>query len=172
MDIESLVKLAQKGDDNAFYEAISLNKEKMYVTAFSYVGNKEDALDIVQESVYKAYTSLKRLKEPKLFNTWITRIIINCSIDHIRKNKKVIYVEHEQLLNQMGAKEENHAEKIDLQNAINTLNEKHKSVIILKYFHQLTLTEVAEILEIPLGTVKTYLNKALKELRIELREEM
>lgn len=98
MDIENLVRLAQKGEDNAFYELISLNKEKMYVTAYAYVNNKEDALDIVQESVYKAYTSIKKLKEPKFFNTWITRIVINCSIDLVRKNKKLKVSKEEELM--------------------------------------------------------------------------
>lgn len=170
MDIENLVRLAQKGEDNAFYELISLNKEKMYVTAYAYVNNKEDALDIVQESVYKAYTSIKKLKEPKFFNTWITRIVINCSIDLVRKNKKLKVSKEEELMINGAYLEDLKEEKIDLREAINCLDEKYKAVVILKYFHQLTLVEVADTLEMPLGTVKTYLNKALKALRIELRE--
>ena len=170
MDIENLVKLAQKDEDNAFYELISLNKEKMYVTAYAYVNNKEDALDIVQESVYKAYTSIKKLKEPKFFNTWITRIVINCSIDLVRKNKKLKISKEEELMINGAYLEDLKEEKIDLREAISCLDEKFKAVVILKYFHQLTLVEVADTLGMPLGTVKTYLNKALKALRIELRE--
>ncbi|MBU5593403.1 sigma-70 family RNA polymerase sigma factor [Clostridium sp. MSJ-4] len=170
MDIENLVKLAQKDEDNAFYELISLNKEKMYVTAYAYVNNKEDALDIVQESVYKAYTSIKKLKEPKFFNTWITRIVINCSIDLVRKNKKLKISKEEELMINGAYLGDLKEEKIDLREAISCLDEKFKAVVILKYFHQLTLVEVADTLGMPLGTVKTYLNKALKALRIELRE--
>ncbi|WP_032123279.1 sigma-70 family RNA polymerase sigma factor [Clostridium amazonitimonense] len=170
MDIENLVKLAQKDEDNAFYELISLNKEKMYVTAYAYVNNKEDALDIVQESVYKAYTSIKKLKEPKFFNTWITRIVINCSIDLVRKNKKLKVSKEEELMINGAYLEDLKEEEIDLREAINCLDEKFKAVVILKYFHQLTLVEVADTLGMPIGTVKTYLNKALKALRIELRE--
>lgn len=169
MNLGEKVKKAQKGDDNAFYELISEKKEVLYKLAYTYVKNKDDALDIIQETVYKAYMSIGKLKEPKFFNTYITRILINCALDLIKKNKNLVYTEllSENNLSTPLAMEKN----LDLHDAIDKLNEKYKTIIILKYFQDFTLSEISEILQCPIGTVKTNLHKALKELRIQLYEE-
>lgn len=169
MNLEEKVKKAQKGDDNAFYELISEKKEVLYKLAYTYVKNKEDALDIIQETVYKAYMSIGKLKEAKFFNTYITRILINCALDLIKKNKNLVYTEplSENNVSTPLVMEKN----LDLHDAVDKLNEKYKTIIILKYFQGFTLSEISEILQYPIGTVKTNLHKALKELRIQLYEE-
>lgn len=169
MDLDEKVHMAQRGDDNAFYELIQQRKEILYKTAFTYVKNKEDALDIVHETVYKAYISIKRLKEPKFFSTWVMRILINCSLDYIKKNKKIITL-NKDMEKKDCLENYNNEEILDLHKAVSKLEEKYKTIVILKYFQDLTLTEISEVLECPIGTVKTNLHKALKELRIDLRE--
>ena len=171
MEFEEKVIKAIKGDENAFYELVNERKEQMYRTAFTYAKNKEDALDIVSETVYKAYLSIKKLKEPRFFNTWLTRILINCSLDYIRKNKKVLSFEEYSTADE-GIEDKNKEEIIDLHNALGKLNESCKSVVILKYFQDLTISEVAEVLQCPIGTIKTNLHKALNQLRINLKEEV
>jgi len=171
VEFEEKVIKAIKGDENAFYELVNERKEQMYRTAFTYVKNKEDALDIVSETVYKAFLSIKKLKEPRFFNTWITRILINCSLDYIKKNKKVVSFEEYSIADE-GIEDKNKEEVIDLHNALGQLNESCKTVVILKYFQDLTLSEVAEILQCPIGTIKTNLHKALNQLRINLKEEV
>lgn len=168
--MEEKVRLAICGDEEAFTYLISSKKEQLYRTAFAYVKNKEDALDIIQETVYKAYVSIDKLKEPKYFNTWITKILINTSITFMKKNNKIIYLEDE--LNYVIDVENNQDEKLDLLHAIDKLEEKIKRVIILKYLNDLTISDVAKILEIPEGTAKTYLNKGLSKLKIHLGEEL
>lgn len=168
--MEDKVRLAICGDEEAFTYLISSKKEQLYRTAFAYVKNKEDALDIIQETVYKAYVSIDKLREPKYFNTWITKILINTSITFMKKNNKIIYLEDE--LNYFIDVENNQDEKLDLLNAIDKLEEKIKRVIILKYLNDLTISDVAKILEIPEGTAKTYLNKGLSKLKIYLGEEL
>lgn len=168
--MEEKVRLAIYGDEEAFTYLIDSKKEQLYRTAFAYVKNKEDALDIIQETVYKAYISIGKLKEPKYFNTWITKILINTSITFMKRNSKIIYVEDE--LNNITTLEKNHDEKLDLLHAIDKLEEKIKRVIILKYLNDLTISDVANILEIPEGTAKTYLNKGLSKLKNYLGEEL
>ena len=169
LELEEKIIKAKKGDDNAFYELISERKDILYKTAFTYVKNKEDALDILNETVYRAFISIKKLKEPRFFNTWITRILINCALDTIRKDKKVLHLD-----DQVGIESKPNAlaqeEVFDLYTAVDRLNEKCKTVVILKYFQDMTLAEIAEVLQCPLGTVKTNLYKALHELRINLEE--
>jgi RNA polymerase sigma-70 factor (ECF subfamily) len=171
VDTNGKIKLAQKGDDDAFYELLSQRKSQLYKTAYAYVKNKEEAMDIVSETVYKAYISIKKLKEPSLFNTWITRILINTSLDYIKKNSRVVSLEENDNYDTLKISLE-HDGIIDLKLAVDKLNGKYKTIVILKYFQDLTLVEIAKILQCPLGTVKTMLYKALGELRLDLKEEL
>lgn len=165
MEIKDKVKKAIRGDDEAFEYIINNCKERLYRTAFAYVKNEEQALDIVQETVYKAYVSIEKLKNPEYFNTWITRILINNALTVIKKNSKVVYLDNNELINNIIANEANSDEKIYIWQALEQLELKHREVIILKYFDDLTVTEIARVLDCPVGTVKTYLNKGLKKLR-------
>jgi len=169
LELEEKIIKAKKGDDNAFYELISERKEMLYKTAFTYVKNKEDALDILNETVYRAFISIKRLKEPEFFNTWLTRILINCALDTLRKDKKVLQLDEQAGIANLSstlAQED----VFDLNIAVDSLKEKYKTIVILKYFQDMTLAEISEVLQCPLGTVKTNLYKALKELKINLEE--
>jgi RNA polymerase sigma-70 factor (ECF subfamily) len=162
--------LLNKGlDKTEFCSLVEQKKDNLYRIAFMYVKNQEDALDIVHEAVYKAYISLDKLKDSTYFNTWLTRIVINCSLNHIRKNKKALNFQEYSFW--PAPKEENKEEFMDLYEAVDNLNGKYKTVIILKYFEDLTISSIAEIMDCPLNTVKTYLHKALKLLRIQLKEE-
>jgi RNA polymerase sigma-70 factor (ECF subfamily) len=168
MDISELVRKAKKGDNAAFAELIQSSQEKLYRIAYSYVRNKDDALDIVSESVYKAFVNLESLKNPSYFNTWIIRIAINQSINFINKGRKVMLKENIELNAAKNTPEPDEA--FDLHTAMDRLDENQKAVIILKYFEDLTIAQVAEIMNRPVGTIKTYLHGALKNLRLELKE--
>lgn len=171
MDTNGKIKLAQKGDDNAFYELLSERKGQLYKTAFAYVKNKEDALDIVSDTVYKAYISIKNLKEPNFFNTWLTRILINNSLDYINKKGRALPLK-ENVNSDTRIISKDDEQIIDLKVAVDKLSGKYKTIVILKYFQDMTLVEIAKILQCPLGTVKTNLHKALGELRLDLKEEL
>lgn len=173
MEITEKVQLARKGDDNAFYELISERKNQLYKTAYAYVKNKEDALDIVSETVYKAYISIKNLKNPQFFNTWLTRILINTSMDFVKKNSRIVHFEENLYSKGKDTETEDKDEGfIDLRQSVDKLHTRYKTIVILKYFQDMTLGEIAEVLKCPLGTVKTHLHKALKELRLDLKEEL
>ncbi len=88
VEIAYLVKQAKKGNDEAFEQLIASVRQKLYRTAYSYVRNEQDALDLYQETIYEAYLSMEKLKNPEKFSSWITRIIIFKSIDFIRKASK------------------------------------------------------------------------------------
>ncbi|HHY82979.1 MAG TPA: sigma-70 family RNA polymerase sigma factor [Clostridiales bacterium] len=171
MDINSLVYRAKKGDGSAYWELIEPKKENLYRIAFCYVKNEEDALDIVSETIYRGLLSIGKLKIPEYFYTWLTRILINCAINHLKKVKPLSSTERE-IPDSTVTEELDRAQVMDLYQAIDQLDSKHKSVIILKYIEDLTLAQTAEILNMPVGTVKTYLNRALKKLKLDLREVM
>lgn len=143
------------------------NKEKYYRVAYSYVKNADDALDIMQESIYKAVAHVDSLQDINYINTWFYRIIVNTSIDFLRKQKKVIPVDNEVLASFVSETNDEY-ENFDLQKAMDDLPEKYKSVVVLRYFEDLKIEEIAEILNENTNTIKTRLYKALKLLRIKM----
>lgn len=150
-------------------ENVIENKEKYYRLAFSYVKNADDALDIVQESIYKAFSSMGNIENPEYVKTWFYRIVVNTSIDFLRKNKKVTVMEADILEGCIKGMEDNY-EDIDLHKAIDTLSPDYKSIITLRYFEDLKIEEVAQILNENINTVKTRLYRALKILKIQMKE--
>ena len=163
-----LVKEAQQGNDNAFLKLFQEYENDIYRTAFVYVKNQEDALDVVQETAYRAFKSIKNLKEPKYLKTWIIKIAISCSIDLLRKQKKVVELKPE-VEKELSSKDEKDLSlSMTLDDLIQLLNETEKKVIILRYYFDFTIKEVSETLNIPLGTAKTILYRGLNKLRKEL----
>ena len=168
----NLVKRARNGDEDAFLELFQKYEEEIYRTAFIYVKNQNDALDAVQETAYRSFKSIKNLREPKFFKTWLIRITISCSLDILRKRKKVILLnpEFEECISD-DSEDANDVTILEMtiQDLIEGLNENEKSIIILRFYQDLTIREVSETLNIPLGTAKTVLYRALKKLRKNLK---
>lgn len=164
-----LVQRAKAGDEAALEELLILHTEQLYRTAYLYVGNREDALDVVQETSYKAYVGLKKLKEVEYFSTWLIRILIRTSYECIRKKKKISFVEEEnvQVLNEA----DRNLSNSELLKVVQQLRKKYRDVILLHYFQELTVKEVSQVLVIPEGTVKTYLFRGRKQLKKILKGE-
>lgn len=150
-------------------EYVIENKEKHYRIAYSYVKNADDALDIVQESIIKAMVSLNNLKNRQYMKTWFYRILINCSLDFIRKQKKIITVDNEILYSYANEFNDTYAD-IDLHRALDELPDIYRSIIILRFFEDLKIEEIAEILNENVNTVKTKLYKSLDKLRIKMND--
>jgi len=166
INIDKLVKKAQKGNDKAFLKLFKSYEEELYRIAYVYVKKKDDALDVIQETAYRSFKNIKSLKNPEYFKTWLIRITINCAIDHIRKNKKVVHLteEYEEFI---GDYDEDIPLKLTINELLEKLNTDEKSIIILKYYNGYTFKQISEILDIPLGTAKSILYRALKKLRYE-----
>lgn len=168
MNVEQKVLMAKRGDQTAFTELILEKKSSLYRIAYSYTRNREDAFDVVSDAVYKAYLSLNKLNEPSQFYTWLTRILINCALNLRKANGRLVLID-KALSRETDAREDQDA-LIDLYQAIDTLGEPEKTIIILKYLEDMTIEQVAAVMNSPVGTIKTRLNRALQELRLELKE--
>ncbi|BBI31030.1 DNA-directed RNA polymerase sigma-70 factor [Cohnella abietis] len=162
---------ARKGDEKAFIELFQQYEEDIYRTAYVYLRNQEDALDVVQETAYRSFKSIATLAEPQYFKTWLIRISISCSIDLLRKRKNVLQFKPEYHELMTSGEEENIPLSLSLKDLIDSLDEEEKSVIILRFYHDYTIRETTEIMEIPLGTGKTILYRALSKLRKKAKEE-
>ncbi|WP_374017449.1 sigma-70 family RNA polymerase sigma factor [Paenibacillus thiaminolyticus] len=152
------------------YTLIEENKERLYRLAFSFVRNREEALDIVQETVYKAIISVDKLRHTQFLKAWLFRIAINCAHDALRKAKRVVTMEGDVLDAMVEVSESNREEIVDVRQAMERLDPKYKKVIILKFFEDMTLADVAEVLELPVSTVKSRLYRGLQKLKIDLEE--
>lgn len=149
-------------------EYIKENQDKLYKVAYTYTKDKDLSLDVVQESITKALEHIGSLKHEEYVKTWFYRILINESIKSSRKNKKL--EEYEQLDNVATDKkyDEELIESIDIYKNIQKLNEKLKTVIILRFFENLKIEEIAYITKTNVSTVKSRLYKGMEELKKSL----
>lgn len=144
------------------------NQERFYRLAFSYVKNREAALDLVQDAVVKAITNLGSLKKPEYMKTWFYRILVNECLMYLRKNRILYLPNLEEQFEQPYT--QRHFEDLELYEAVGSLDPVLKTVVILRFFEDLKLDDIARITGTNLSTVKSRLYKALRVLRVSIEE--
>lgn len=167
-DIIELVYKAQNGNDEAFLTLFQEYEKDIYRMAYLYVKNKHDALDIVQETAYRSFKKINTLKNPKVFKAWLIKIAVSCATDMLREKKKVTFLNPE-YADFTGASDEDIPLALSLQDLIESLNEKEKNIVFLKYYYGYTFSEISEIEGSPSGTIKSVLYRALAKLRKQVR---
>ena len=149
-----------------FENYINENIDAAYRFAFTYAKNKEDAEDILNESVVKALRSINSLRDPEKIKPWFYRIIANIALTHIKSRQKIVYLEYEDMENLDSVTDD--YSNLNFNELIEKLDPKYKSIIVLRFFENMTIQEVASVLDLNENTVKTRLYKALKMLRVEI----
>ena len=139
------------------------NYESYYRLAFSYVHQEADAMDIVQEGACKAMAKARSLREERFAGTWVYRIMINTAKDYLKKYER----ERGTLRLDMAAPEKSGVD-LELREAVDRLPMQEKTLIILRFYEDKPLAEIAEILQENLNTVKSRLYRTLEKLRREL----
>lgn len=167
--IAKLTKKAIRGHAESYGTLIEHYKEYLYKTAMLSTKNEDIALDVVGDCILKGFQSIRSLKKAKYFKTWITRILYNAINDYYRKELGGDNIENVTIA--MPEEAVSSEEKMDLYQAIDLLSEKYRTVIILKYFDELKVSEIAYVMDIPVGSVKAYLSRAREELKHLLMEE-
>nr|MBK5235895.1 RNA polymerase sigma factor [Clostridium sp.] len=166
-----------KMEEAEFLQLLDGRLKMLYKIAYSYFKDENYATDAVQDAVVTAYKNIYKLKDKEKFNSWITTILVNRCREILRRNKIINFQPYDakvidiRLLNEgkYTTDYEKVENKIYLINLLNKIDEKYKDVIRLKYFGDYKLVEISTILDIPLGTVKSRLNFAIKKLK-ELSE--
>ena len=153
-------------------EEIILKKYNQYYRlAYSYVHNEADAGDIVQNGAYKALRNGHTLKKVEYAETWVYRIMLNECIRCVKQFRHLSYEAiQEENGTEAGYKEDDY-ENIDLQRALDALQDRDKAIIILRYFEDKKLEEIAEILEENVNTIKSRLYRSIKKMRAALSDE-
>ena len=153
-------------DQTEFAARTEALRDRLYHTAWLYLGSEADALEAVDEAVYQALRALGKLRQPEFFETWLTRILINECHRELRRRKRL--AGEEALPDTAGP---DAYDDLPLKEAIRRLPEDLRAVVILRFFTGYTQAETARALEIPQGTVATRQRRALELLRLELGEE-
>lgn len=181
MNEQTVIQLAQEGNREAFRQLFEDNKNKIFSLAYQYTKNAEDAEDILQETFIKAHHSLNkfRIQEETNFSSWLYRIGINCSIDHLRKNKikKNSYFDANNL--QSGPPDNDHSNpeysghlkevRKSLEQILNKLPTRQRMVFILRHYQQLNVKEIAEYMKCSEGSVKKQLFRAFSVIKKHFR---
>lgn len=153
-------------DQKTFAARLEPLRMRLYKTALLYLDNESQAVDAVDEAVYKGLRSCRSLRQPEYFETWLTRILINVCYDQLRRQKRFVPLEE---LSETAVED---FDALPLKEALRRLPKELRDVVILRFFADCTLAETADILGISPGTAATRQRKALQLLRLELREEV
>ena len=151
-------------------EYIKKNEEKLYRIAYTYTKNQENALDVVQEAITKSLENISKLRNEEYVKTWFYRILINEAIKASKNTKS--FIDYETITNELSSQsnENELIENIDTFAIIQKLKPKLKTVIILRFFENLKIEEIAYITKTNTNTVKSRLYKAIEDIRKDLEE--
>ncbi len=149
-------------------EYIKENQEKLYRIAYTYTKNQEKALDVVQEAITKSLENINKLRHEEYVKTWFYRILLNEAIKASKNNKTFVDYDSVEKELHINSHENELVEKIDIYETIQKLNEKLKTVIILRFFENLKIEEIAYITKTNSNTVKSRLYKGMEEIKKEI----
>ncbi|GFZ30837.1 RNA polymerase subunit sigma-24 [Clostridium zeae] len=172
--MEKLILKAQKGDSEAFIEAINYILPQLYKIAKTRLNSEEDIGDAIQDTIISAFENISTLKNLEFFKTWVVRILINKCNDIYKKNNKVVYLETLDNCSEIHCSSNDAAiDKIDIQDAIKHLSKDYQNTINLYYGSGFTTKEIGQILNESEGTIKSRLSRArniLKNYLLNYRE--
>ena len=172
----TLVVRAKAGNEAAFAALVRGNMQKVYRSAYAITHNGDDAADIAQETFIRAFRNLARFDETRPFFPWLYRIARNLCINRIQRitRRETSLPEYDIVADSHEGPEAavvGADEKIRVRDAVDRLPEQHRRIIELNHFQELSYREIAEILDIPIGTVMSRLFHARKKLRELLESE-
>ncbi len=173
-----LIRAAQDGDFAAFEELVARHRDKAYARAFSILRNEDDALDVTQDAWIKIWQRLKQFHGDSSFATWVTRIVINLCLDHLRKQKRLQAESIDELDEDAGGVErlmpavssnptaglEQAELRGRIDEALGKLSVEHRTALVLHEFEQLEYKEIAQRMGCSIGTVMSRLFYARRKL--------
>ena len=181
-DFTEIVQAAQNGDQRAFEALYNLTKDSSYFVAFSITKNENDALDIMQDSYLKAFNNINDLNQLSAFESWINRIVANTAKNYIAKKKPMLFDDIGTLSNEAFDETELNRDYLPEQSAdsketsrllmeiIDRLSEEKRLCILMYYYQEMSVGEIAEALQLPVSTVKYKLLAARADIKKEVEK--
>jgi len=171
LDLLEWVTKAKQGDQEALVQLIMAKRDEFYRLAYVYLRNQDDALDALADMILIVYEKLGGLRQNESFYNWSKAILVNCCKRIIKNRKKVV---HLAVLPEVAddCLMQNKQRWLEVEEYLQKLNPKHQEVLRLRYFADLEYDTIAQILKIPLGTVKSRISHGLRKLQALARGEM
>jgi len=181
LDDNMLITRAQGGDRSAFNTLIRKHETRAYQYAFRLTRNPEEAADVVADAFVRIYNAIHNFKGQSAFTTWMYRILTNCYLDVKKKEKNRVTTSLEAVLQTHDGEVERQIEdpsaspyddtertvrETSIESAVSLLPEYQRAMIVMYHAESMTYEEIAAALDLPVGTVKSRLNRA----RVSLRE--
>lgn len=171
---QQLIREAKAGNHRAFQTLVELHMKRTYNVAFSFVGDHDSAEDIAQEVFVRAHAKLSSFREEAELGTWLYRIAVNLSLNHVKQHKRHL----ERKVDSMSPAAVNAASRYDhhdgidhrvlIERALHELPTLQRAVVILRHIDGLSTRQVSQILRCTEGTVKTHLFRGLRKMRSKL----
>ena len=158
--MDKLVREAKRGNAEAFAELIQLQTQSMYKASRAILRHDEDVADAISETILTCWEKIRQLKQDKYFKTWLMRILINKSNDILRKRENLFFADEMPEVLMV----DNNFENVEWREALNTLGERYRIVIMLYYVEGFKTSEISQILEMPESTVRTRLSRGREQL--------
>lgn len=158
--MDKLIREAKRGDATAFTELIKMHTQSMYKSARAILHHDEDVADAISETILTCWEKIGQLKEDKYFKTWLIRILINKSNDILRKRENLFFTNE---MPEVPATDRNF-ENVEWKEALDSLGERYRMVIMLYYVEGFKTSEIGQILDIPESTVRTRLARGREQL--------
>jgi len=159
-----LAKRAIAGDERALLELLAQHEDTLYRTAYAYLKNEHDAVEAIQELTYRALKKIHTVKGPAYIATWLVRVIINICLDMKKKQEKFVYNYDAEIAS-------TDQQPFEMADIIASLPIEQQELIYLKYFQDMKNGDIAQLKQIPEGTVKSRLHTTLKRLRVLIEKE-
>lgn len=171
---QDLIGAAQSGDRDALVRLLREIETHVYRTAYYILGNEQDAMDASQEALLRIYTKIGSYEQKAKFSTWVQRIVTNVCIDKFRRAKPTVSIEEHNMVftTQHDVEDEVMSTYVakDIRDAIDKLPDHHRAVVVLRYLQDFSYNEIADSLNLPLNTVKSYLFRARQQLQSLLQD--
>ena len=176
-DDTALVLASQAGDQDAFALLVQRHQRRVFNLVYRMLQQYEEANEVTQEAFLAAWQGLAGFRRNALFSTWLYRIAYNCALKQLEQRKRdnalqiAIQAEQTELLDsdeKVSAQLEAHDRQKVVREHLSTLPAKYRIVLILRHLQEMTYEEMAEILTLPIGTIKTHLFRARKLLKEHL----
>lgn len=155
------VRKAQNGDKDAFVRLMGQYETAMYSTAKAILHNEADVQDAVQEAICRAFYKLYTLRQPKYFKTWLTRVVINCCYDLLRQQRGLVPLD---LIPEEG-REDDRDLSLDVQRTLAALGENDRLILTLFYLNDISVKDIAKMLNITEGAAKMRLSHGRKKFK-------
>lgn len=166
--MEELLLKAIKGDKDSFMKIINSMEKKLYFVAKSKIDNEEDVKDVIQETIFKCYKHIKKIKDPSKFSTWIITILINNCNQFYREKKNLNYC----LLDENYTNDLYHTneyskidDKVDFFELLKILDENERLIFTLYYSNNYTTKQISEILKINENTIKSKIKRSKDKIQ-------